>query len=299
MLVAVFGELGSGALGQVAQNTAHVPAFGFIAWLALQWLQGPRALSALDKRDYATAFLVAVTLGILVELLQALLGRDAEVQDVIHDAIGAIATLCIVGAYDAYRAPDRSRMIGYASCAVIALAWGTYPLVWASAAWLKREYQFPVLIEFDSRLDAFFLTANDMQPRIEKIPTALAHENGEKALLMSLTNGTYPGIDAEDLHTDWTGYSTLSFDATNVTARTIELSIRVHDAAHNFTFGDRFTRVYTLPAGTRRVIDIPLAEVESAPKGRKMQMNRIRGVIIFSAGAQPRAAVLLKKLWLH
>jgi hypothetical protein len=299
MLTAVFGELGSGTLGQVAQNTAHVPAFALIAWLAFRWLQQSRPLALMTLETYIAAFSIAVALGILVEVIQAFTGRDAEIRDVVHDAFGAATTLSLLIAWQCLQASKTSAALLAFSISLIALAVGTYEFVWASASWLKREYQFPVLIQFDSQLDAFFLSAKDTSLSIVAVPKKLATIAGEKALLISLSAGEWPGVDDEDLHADWTKYRVLSLEAINPTARPIELSIRVHDTAHNLTFRDRFTRTYTLSALERRIIDIPLTEIESAPYGRKMLMDHISGLIIFSAGAQPDASVYLKTLWLH
>lgn len=299
MLIAVFGEVGSGTLGQAAQNAAHVPAFGLITWLTLRWLQASGTSGVPRRQESFAAFVVGVALGIVVELLQALLGRDAEILDVLHDALGSLAALSFVSAYITLRNSKSLRAILYAGCALIIVALGTYPLAWGCAAWLKREHQFPTLVEFDSRLDAFFMTANHMDPVITAIPPPLAETSREKALRLVLNAGTYPGIDVEDVHENWKGYSALSLDATNPTDKPVWLTIRVHDAAHNFTQKDRFTRAFLFPARTRTVTDILLTEIESAPQNRSMRMDHIRGVIIFSAGAQPGAVVLLKKLWLH
>lgn len=298
MLAAVFGgfSAGSGKLAQVAQNTAHVPAFGFVAWLALRWLQSFRLSRMLHWQGYLAAFTIAVALGIVVELVQRLLQRDAEISDVIHDALGALGVLCFCASAQ-IGSRSRTLLLVLLISGALSLGVGTYPLAWATVAWFKREQQFPQLVSFDSQIDAFFLVP-EADARIVEFPQSLAQEPHERALLLPLVNGEYPGVEIARPHADWRGYEKLVLDVANPADRPVSLSLRVHDRKHNSLSNDRFSSTQELPPRARVLYQLRLTDIESAPATRRMDMSQIASVIIFSS-PEPGTQVLLKGLWLQ
>jgi VanZ family protein len=296
MMVAVFGDLGSGKIAQVFQNTAHVPAFGIIALLALHVLRIAGRAAQPRRRDYIIAFIVAVLLGVVVEVIQGILHRDAELQDVLHDALGALTALSLVYAFY-FRQHSSRWSVAWLGCGIISLVLGTYPAAWASAAWLKRELQFPMLVQFDSRVDAFFLSPQS-PTRIVAVPATIARQPGETALEVLLVSGDYPGVAIADLHGDWSSYRALMLDVANPTNAPVSFSLRVHDRWHDFSNGDRFSRSRLLTPHTRITYEIQLTDIESAPANRRMDMSQIASVILFSS-PQPGAKIILKRLWLQ
>ena len=300
MAVAIFGDLGAGKLAQVAQNSAHVPAFGLIALLVLLWRR-PRTLqplASLHWHNYFVALGIAIAFGVLVEIVQFFLGRDAEVDDVIHDALGAVAALAAIASIAALGAKRRTLAVVLFVLSMATASAALYPLALATAAYVKRERQFPLLVEFDSTPDTFFWRPNTTDPKVMQMPANLASVSGETALYVPFVHGSYPGIEIEEVHGDWSGLHSLVLDVANPSAKPVRLTLRVHDRTHNFAFRDRFTRSVQVPAGRRINFEIALADIEAAPQGRSMDMRHISAVLIFSTESAPGAGVLLKHLWL-
>ncbi len=61
----------------------------------------------------------------------------------------------------------------------------------------------------------------------------------------------------------------------------LPIAIRVHDAAHDQRYEDRFNRALTIAPGVNR-ITIALDDIRHAPDRREMDMRRIRGVLLFA-----------------
>ena len=99
---------------------------------------------------------------------------------------------------------------------------------------------------------------------------------------------------------DWSGYTTLAVDFTNPTPMNLQFILRVHDARHDNQPEDRFGRRFELPAGTRDVLRVPLQDIAAGPKTRRLDLQRVAGMIIFRTDDSPPAGELyLSRVWLE
>ena len=82
-------------------NSAHAPIFGCVSLLVLLIARShPRLQSLGLLAQYVLALTGALALGVVTELLQIPVGRDASVEDALHDTIGALAFLGVFAAVD-------------------------------------------------------------------------------------------------------------------------------------------------------------------------------------------------------
>ena len=70
----------------------------------------------------------------------------------------------------------------------------------------------------------------------------------------------------------------------------MDLVVKIEDQLHNGRYEDRFHRLERLEPGPHH-IRIPLSEVERAPKGRNIDLRRIRRLEFFTE-TQPRPFTL-------
>jgi len=77
------------------------------------------------------------------------------------------------------------------------------------------------------------------------------------------------------------------------------VNIRVNDRLHDQSYSDRFNAHWRVPAKTRTVLEIPIAEIRAAPRSRMMDLRHITRVGIFRSGAAGPSELLLGRVWLH
>jgi len=95
--------------------------------------------------------------------------------------------------------------------------------------------------------------------------------------------GEYPGISVIEPEPDWSGYRSLRLDVFSANKNGLILVLRVHDDRHNQQFLDRFNMRLQIRPGMNE-IDIPLRQIALAPRGRKMDMTNIAGVVLYMVG---------------
>jgi len=249
----------------VLNDAAHAPVFALLTLVLLRLIRIWTPWTSFAR--YAAAFALAVAIGSAVEALQSLIGRDAQWSDLAMDALGAAAAIGLAMALAG------SRWLGGAIFAVATVT-AMWPLGQASLAYLERQRQFPTVVDFDSKLDWYFLRSR-----------GVAISEGDGCTMFRITGGRWPGLTHAEPEPDWSGRSALVVDVANSGAEPLTLTLRVHDAGHDNHAEDRFNRDFTLGAGARQQISVPLAEIAAAPAGRTLDLSRVAGLILFAGGA--------------
>jgi VanZ family protein len=246
----------------VLNDAAHAPVFALLTLVLLRLL-GILTTWARAAR-IAAASVLSVAVGGGVEALQSLIGRDAEWSDLTMDAFGAAAAIGI-----AIAAAGR-RWIGGALF-VVAAGTAFWPLGEACLAYLERQRQFPVVMDFDSRLDWYFLRSQ-----------GVAIDTSAGCMAFQITGGRWPGVSHLEPQPDWRGRTTLTVDVSNLGHDALGLTLRVHDISHDNRADDRFNRRFELAPGAHERIAVPLAEIAAGPRTRRMDLGRIAGLILFA-----------------
>jgi VanZ family protein len=285
-------------------NSAHAPIFGCVSLLVLLVARShPRLQSLGLVGQYVLALVAAFALGVLAELLQIPAGRDASFEDALHDTIGALAFLGIFAAIDArIRSVPQNTAIRFAAAVVglVSLGIAAAPVTRAAIKYQQRDERFPVLTDFSQRYDRYFILQQFSEFSPVTMPAPWARAKDESAMRVRLLDGPYPGMNFIEPVPDWSGYSTLAVDLTNPTPMNLQLILRVHDVEHNNHPEDRFGKRFELPAGRREVLRIRLQDIAAGPKTRRLDLQRVAGLIIFRAEHSPPAGELyLSRVWLE
>lgn len=262
-------------------NAGHAPIFGLLALIVLRLVVSRRAGAfAPLPLDFLIALEITVAMGAAVEWAQFLIGRGASVVDILMDAAGATAALATTAAYRFRRSPGRYRA-GLTGLTAAAVAIVLAPLVEAALAYQRRASNFPVLARFERPLDLYFIRAGGVEFQRAPIPEPWAAGRQCTALRVRLVRHDTPGFHLEEPAPDWRGYERLELDLVNSGPRSLQLMVRVHDRAHDQRHADRFNLAFTLAAESRRVVSIPLHDIEQAPDQRAMDLEQIAGMVIF------------------
>jgi hypothetical protein len=283
---------------ETLQDFAHGPIFGCVALLVLLLIRDHARLAAAPVWvQYLLAFAATVVLGGLSELAQIPIARDASWFDLRSDAVGAAAFLGIFAALD-----RRLHKVVRPACVLIGvalLAIHATPLATATTEYLRRDREFPVLLDFTQQLDSYFLVPQWAHLDLHSMPPRWAQRPGESTLRVRFDTGPWPGIDFTEPGPDWREYRDLALDITNPTDSELLVVLRVHDVHHNFQYADRFNRTLRVPAQTRSVLRVPIADIQSAPAGRPMDLTQIADFMLFRASEVTTAEMWISRAWLE
>ena len=273
-------------------DAGHVLLFGLVALLALWVLQTSiRAEGLARLRAYGLAFLLVVLLGLGTEFLQIFAARDAGLGDFGRDLIGGAAALLAALAFDrrTWSAPAVGRGLLVVVAALLAVS-GMAESVMVYRDYGRRDAAFPSICGFDSAWEMRF--ARGRNARLTRVAPPADWEGaaGQVGRLDLGPPADYPGLALSEPGRDWSGYEALEFRAW--VEEPVELVVRVHDAAHDQRYSDRFNRTLRLEAGANR-IRIPLAEIAEGPADRRMDLREVAGVAVFADRPQESFTVWL------
>lgn len=287
-LLVVFAELpGRPLILHTLQKLAHPSVFGVISISALILLRQRASPGRAAWIDYLLAMLIAILIGGATEIGQIFTHRDPALKDVGLDARGAACALSLAAAFDIRCRPARFARTLRGALLVVAIALAGViltPLAWSIAGYANRSHRFPVLFVPDNRLDVFFVSVPGGPVERVQLPAGFARHTGEMTLRVPMTARTYPGVSLDEPSPDWRGFQTLVIDVTNPSRIDLDLVIRVHDRQHAGGFDDRFNADLRVPARQRQTFEFPLSVIESAPRGRRMDLAHITGVMLFHVG---------------
>lgn len=297
VLTVIFGDLpGQAHYVAVIQNSCHAPAFAVLSLITLELLP-PQSRSAPARAGTTVA--IMLLLGIATEGIQGLVGRDAELEDVINDVAGSLiaTTLWLSRRWrgNAHGTTRIARMAALFVCACAGAYW-LNPILQCARSYWNRQEQFPILVQFHSSSDLTFISSSASDTHLVDTRTGTPPQ----ALQARLDSGPYPGITLSEPMPDWRGYHTLALDVGNPSPGALLLRFRVNDRAHQGVTDDRFNTDFFLPKGARTTFRIPLDDIEHSPRTRRMDMSRIAQLILFRpGGGAPDQVVRLYRIWLE
>lgn len=284
---------GNGLWHRALLDSAHGPIFAAVALLLLL-MRTPEARTR--RSAYVIAFAAALMLGILIEIVQSLGGRPGSVFDVMTDAAGAAAGLALWRLFHRKPGDHGWPAIAIALTGITFIVW---PPLQAANAYAHRAVVFPTIVDFREPKGLQFVSTEGSRAWIAPLPSPWAQEAGERALQIRYDEQHVAAMRILEPQADWRGYSIVAVDITNPAERSLELTFRVFDAAHDWNHSDRLNLPLVIPPQTRTTIRVALAAIESAPQGRSMDLARIADVMLFGRESQPPARFFVSRIWLE
>lgn len=255
--------------GRTIENAGHMPLFFIGTWFILAILRHDWDMTGV--RLYAFAGLIGVVAGLASEIIQKPLQRDPSWEDVFADAMGVLCALAVHAAIS-----RREKFSGATRATALAIALGCIvayvaPIVTMTRAYVHRNGQFPVLANFDSRIELAWIVGYGIRRDVVA-----------GVLEVEFVRPVFPGFSFYEPVKDWRRFKTLIIDAENPEgAEELHLGVRVHDVGHGREFADRFNRKFDLAPGERRSLRIPLDDIHLAPRNRLINMAQISDVTLF------------------
>lgn len=255
-------------------DLGHIAVFALWSYLLLKWL---KVLAGLKFQKQAALLLVfTLVVGTSIELLQYGLIRTPSVHDVVRDVVGTLAAL-------AFLAPQREALskkvlrIFQISTAILVIG-ALFPFAGAMTDEYAARKSFPVLSNFENPLEISRWECKTGCSIVKGVAP-----DGGGSLKVPLATTLYSGVSLRYFPRDWRGFSFLSFNIFNESQEQLRMTCRVHDKWHRARgnkYSDRYNQSLTLNPGWNS-IRIPLADVASAPRERRMDMAEIRSVGVF------------------
>lgn len=272
--------------GRTIENAGHVPLFLIGTLFILVILR--HDLHVEGVRLYVLAGLTGAACGLLSEVIQRPLRRDASWEDVFADIVGVVFALALFALFDRRSEPRR---VTRAIAALVVLGCATMyltPIVSMVRAYLYRDAQFPMLATFDSRVELYWIVGYGIRREIR-----------DGALDVTFESERFPGFSFHEPVPDWRRFGALVIDVENPDGQAFKLGMRVHDIGRGREFVDRFNRKFELAAGERRQLRIPLEDIRHGPRKRLINMAEISDVTLFRLHDSPSQRLRLHSMWLE
>ncbi|MEJ2360748.1 MAG: hypothetical protein P8Z75_04865 [Gammaproteobacteria bacterium] len=272
-------------------NLGHIGAF-FIIWTFVFNLF-PRFSRLSLFQLFVLVIVSTLVLAELIEIVQGWIGRDNEWQDVWDSSVGALLAfaLCAPQLQTLSRWPRMAWRV-IALSALVAVPW----IVWSNLADVViMNRQFPVLDNFKT---PFELT----RWRGDRAGIAVQAPAGQHPYLaVQFRPGQYSTVKLKYFHRDWQGYQQLILDVVNPETRAYRVILRIHDRwhrQHHFALSDRFNRAIILKPGYQRIV-VALSDVAHAPKTRRMDMQHLEALELFTMDSNVYHQLDIQRIFLE
>ncbi|MCK4709774.1 MAG: hypothetical protein KAU21_14230 [Gammaproteobacteria bacterium] len=238
-----------------AINSGHTVLFVFLSLVIYSQLKA-RTPDSNILIIYLYVLVIGLLLGVVIEVLQTLVQREASLNDLYRNFLGIMTGLCLLAVFT-LKNIRHQKIIAVLLILTSAgfLLLGLTPLMRLSWHYLERASAFPVIMDFDSNWSSSF---------------------------MHYDTGKYPGISVIEPEPDWSDYRTLYFSVYSVNQDDINLILRVHDKMHSHELSDRFNMKLLIQPGFNE-FQIPLNAIQYGPLGRDLDLKCIMGIILFSS----------------
>lgn len=269
-------------LNTSAWNLGHIALFALLTLALHPWrrIQGWRL--------WLVATVSVLVIGLLIEMAQSRLGREADWRDIWRNFVGV---WLILGWQPFFASPPKKSptiaAMAAASTLLLMAELGTTGV--AAVRQYQLDHLLPELYDFEHTDPAPF-----WHGRLGSAP----HHDGNHGQSLRIELGTelYSGASLNRLPTDWRSFDELNLSLFNPDQQPLPLTLRINDLEHELggnAYGDRFNTSFTLAPGLNR-LSFRLEDIEQAPEHRPMDMSKISRLTLFAIRLpEPRTLYLL------
>lgn len=228
--------------------------------------------------------LFSVLLMVSIEGLQPYFGRTASLADIQLSLLGTVIALSGMFVWRTVKNSLLKAMSLF--LLVLTVGWVVQPVwsEWRSLWW--REQQFPLLGDFEHKLETKLWRAHGKHTRVSLSGQHVV--SGINSLQVEINKGVWLGVRYAAGDQDWRKYKTLTMTLYNP-GTAFNMNIRIDDGVNAFPkYSERYNGQFQIGEGTTTLL-IPLAKIAVSPKSRLLDLSRIRKMILFlSENENPR-----------
>jgi len=274
-------------------NTGHLFFFAFLTWLLIT----ETPLIKLNRlKMLLVSVLISLLLGGLIEVLQSLMGRYAEWEDLLVDMLGGVlGYLAVQFTLAQERRFAAKPVILLFMVSVLLLAF--YPVYSIYRDDVDIQSNFPQIAEFESagtlkRWDTLHVKRFEIDDNL--------HVEGQSSAIVEFGPGRYPSVSLFALFPDWSAYNYLNLSVHNDQKEALELEVKVYDHQHRKNgseYHDRFNLEVVARPGWN-TLKIRILDIYHAPKERHMEINDIAGLSVFLSDLKTSKSIHLDNVHL-
>ncbi|VAW53733.1 hypothetical protein MNBD_GAMMA05-1236 [hydrothermal vent metagenome] len=275
-----------------ALNSGHTVFFFFLSFYAYRSLRNQTNISKPHLIIMIVIF-VGVLLGVLIEVVQVSLQREASVVDLYRDVMGIFAGLCLVASNVAKKAGAPVYRFFFLAVTVVLLLIALAPLMQLSRHYIQRNSAFPVVVDLGASWAGSFIEYNQAE-------LLYGDEQNKKDTLYQVRfgPGLFPGISIREPVADWSSYRQLNLSVTSNMEEAVVLVLRVHDKQHNQDYSDRFNQALVVHPGINDYT-LTLDSIREGPVARKLDLSEIAGIVLFLSRQSVTAQLFIGDLYLE
>ena len=283
------------ALGVGILHSLHGPGFAVIALVILWYLQS-RCASVIN---YVLAAAIAMGIGLISEVAQIPGPRDAQVEDLVVDALGIMGAIGVTASFDKKvrsSLATASRLL-LLTAAATALAIACVPTVWLSYALVEQQRAFPSLLTFEHSWEtATFGQTAARKPDVIDAPPAWP-VSGQK-VVHSIEDGRWGIFLGLYPVQDWREYGRLTFVAASAGEK-FAMDIGVKDVRKGEEHqGVSYYKSVTVSAEPKRY-EVTFEEIRTAVKNRPFDFSLVEAVVFSAAKPGGGQELLLDNIYLE
>ena len=272
---------------KAAWELGHIFSFALWTFVIIRYWHLPAELGFVKQASIV--LITALIVGILIELIQSVVGRSAQLHDIYRDIVGSAFALI-------FFLPSRKLMLRtklhlLQIIVLVLIMLEMLPLSIAVADEMIAKQQFPLLADFETPFE---------ENRVDRENSARCDQvarKGKHSLKVQLTTEKYSGTGLKYFPNDWSAYGFLNFSVNIPVEDGLKLTCRVNDSQHDQKYKDRFNRSFDMKTGWND-IKIPLQEIADAPADRKMDLTHIQSLGIFAVELPAPRIIYLDNIYL-
>lgn len=276
-------------------HALHGPGFALLALLILWYLQH----QCRSVINYVLAAGIAMGIGLLSEAAQIPGPRDAQIKDVIVDALGIFGAIGLSAALDRnVRSviPLWSRLL-LPVIAGAAFAIACFPSIWLSYALVQQKNAFPTLLAFESRWE----TATFSQPghhRPERVTAPSNWIGNGPTVVQAKEQGRWGIFMSVHPLPDWSDYKRIRFIAAS-TGERFRMDVGIRESwEKKAPEANRYYASFWVEPEPQ-VFEVSFEDIQSSMKDRPFDFSRVESLVFSAAKPSLDQSILLDDIRLE
>jgi len=253
-------------------DNGHILFFALVSWLTF--------ILNRNKPNYYTFILIlfiSLIGGLVIELIQFYIGRDANWQDVYRGILGGLLLNFTLNYR--YSSIKTTKTVIALITVILLITLEQKQLFIAVKLELEMRSNFPILSTFSKANDLMNWAGNSLT-----FDESYDNREGSALKAKLIARQEYSSLTLEHFSSDWRGYEALNIDIHLSNKTPLEICIRITDITHdtgNQLYSDRFNLCTNINQ-TLNTILIPLADIEHSPLNRLLDLSNVSNITIFS-----------------